>query len=153
MEQSVYLGIKWIVKHMDRHAETQFLNSASLTLKVLFCTGLSGVCYGCHSYCRTIFMHTCCGADKCLKSSRNSGLVCKYHQIKACLHSVTHPNSLPSPSSLDLNNNQANILITLTTQQDEFPTVGLTNMLQNQLTETGAAFGLEVLQITRSGEC
>ena len=60
---------------------------------------------------------------------------------------------LPSFSSLDLNNNQANILITLTTQQDEFPTVGLTNMLQNQLTETGAAFGLEVLQITRSGEC
>ena len=60
---------------------------------------------------------------------------------------------ISSFSSLDLDNNQANILITLTTQQEEFPSVGLTDALQSQLTETGAMFGLEVLEITRNGEC
>ena len=60
---------------------------------------------------------------------------------------------ISSFSSLDLDNNQANILITLTTQQEEFPSVGLTDALQSQLTETGTMFGLEVLEITRNGEC
>ena len=55
--------------------------------------------------------------------------------------------------SLDPNTNQATILITLTTQQEEFPSAGLTGALQSQLMETGMMFGLRVLEITRRGEC
>ena len=55
--------------------------------------------------------------------------------------------------SLDPNTNQVTILITLTTQQEEFPSVGLTGALQSQLMDTGGMFGLRVLEITRRGKC
>ena len=65
---------------------------------------------------------------------------------------ISNLNSFVS-FSLDPNTNQVNILITLTTQQEEFPSVGLTGALQSQLMDTGMTFGLRVLEITRRGKC
>ena len=65
---------------------------------------------------------------------------------------ISNLNSFVS-FSLDPNTNQVNILITLTTQQEEFPSVGLTGALQSQLMDTGMMFGLRVLEITRRGKC